>query len=140
MVLDPVRTILGGIIASVVWFVIGGALYMNPVTDKIYKSADNSAVREWPSLSKYLGLMFLGGVLAQYTLWALVFVLVKPALPGGAFSQGIVFGLVLIAIKIWPRFFDMWIQTTYPNRKLVVELINGSIGSFVGGLIFAYVL
>ena len=84
--------------------------------------------------------MFLGGVLAQYTLWAFVFALVKPALPGGVFLQGVVFGLVLIAIKIWPRFFDMWIQTTYPNRKLVIELINGSIGSFVGGLIFAYVL
>ena len=140
MALDPVRTIVGGVIASVAWFVIGGALYMNPFTDKIYKSADNSAVKEWSSLPKYIGLMFLGGVLAQYMLWAFVFALVKPALPGGAFLQGVVFGLVLIAIKIWPRFFDMWIQTTYPNRKLVIELINGSIGSFVGGLIFAYVL
>jgi hypothetical protein len=140
MALDPVRTIVGGVVASVVWFVVGGVLYMNPFTDRIYKSADNSAVKEWPSLPKYLGLMFVGGVLAQYTLWAFVFVLVKPVLSGGAFLQGIVFGLILIVTKILPRFFDMWIQTTYPDRKLVIELINGSIGSFVGGLIFAYVI
>jgi hypothetical protein len=140
MIPDPIRTVVGGVIASLAWFVIGGALYMNPLVDKIYKSADNSAVKEWTSLPQYLGLMFLGGALAQYTLWAFVFALVEPALPGGSFLQGIVFGFVLIVVKILPRFFDMWIQTTYPNRKLVVELINGSIGSFVGGLIFAYVI
>ncbi len=140
MTIDVFRTIIGGVVASVAWFVIGGALYMNPLTDKIYKSADNSAVKEWPNLPKYLGLMFAGGALAQYILWAFVFALVKPALPGGTLLQGVVFGLVLIAVKIFPRFFDMWIQTTYPNKKLVIEFINGSIGSFVGGVIFAHVI
>ncbi|MCP4543706.1 MAG: hypothetical protein GY832_41865 [Chloroflexi bacterium] len=140
MAIDVFRTIMGGVVASVVWFIIGGALYMNPLVDKIYKSDDNSAVREWPNLPKYLGLMFAGGALAQYMLWAFVFALVKSALPGGTFLRGVTFGLVLIAVKIFPRFFDMWIQTTYPNKKLVIEFINGSIGSFVGGVIFAYVI
>jgi hypothetical protein len=54
--------------------------------------------------------------------------------------KSLVFGLILIAVKIFPRFFDMWIQTTYPNRLLAVEFVNGTIGSFVIGVVFAYVI
>jgi len=54
--------------------------------------------------------------------------------------KSLVFGLILIAVKIFPRFFDMRIQTTYPNRLLAVEFVNGTIGSFVIGVVFAYVI
>jgi len=36
---------------------------------------------------------------------------------------------LLAAIRVYPRFWNMWIQTTYPARLLVVELVNGSIGT-----------
>ena len=55
-------------------------------------------------------------------------------------AKGIVFAFILIALKIFPRFFDMWIQSTYPNKLLAVEFVNGTIGSFVIGLVFAYVI
>ena len=135
------QAVLGGVVASIVWFIVGGALYMNPFVAKIFKDAENSpALKKWPNVPKYLGLQFIGGALAQCLLWAFVFALVKPALPEGTWLKGVAFGLIVVAVKIYPRFFDMWIQSTYPNRLLAVELVNGTIGSFIIGVIFAYVI
>lgn len=140
MTINIVQTLLGGFIAAVVWFIIGGALYMNPLVAKIYKDAENSpALKKWPSVPKYLGLQFIGA-LAQCLLWAFIFSLVKSVLPEEIFPKGLLFGLILIATKIFPRFFDMWIQTAYPGKLLAVEFINGSIGSFVIGIVFAFII
>ncbi len=140
MTINIPQTILGGFAASMAWFLIGGALYMNPWVAKIYKTAETSpALKKWPSVPKYIGLQYVG-ILAQCLLWAFVFVLVKPALPEGLLIKGFVFGLILIAVKIFPRFFDAWIQSTYPNRLLVIELVNGIIGSFVIGMALAYTI
>jgi len=134
------QTILGGFVASIVWFIVGGALYMNPFVAKMYKNAEKSpAVKKWPSVQKYMGFQY-AGVLAQCLLWAFVFAFIKPVLPGELLTKSIVFGLILIAVKIFPRFFDMWIQSTYPNKLLAVEFVNGTIGSFVIGVVFAYVI
>jgi len=125
-------------IASIVWFVLGGALYMNPLVRKIYDQFDSSPVmKQWSSVPQYLGVMFLGACLAQCFLAALAFVLVKPALPDSILGIVVVFGFILIGIKIFTRFFDMWIQTTYPNKLLAIEFVNGSIGSLVIATIFA---
>jgi len=140
MTIDIIQTISGGFVASIVWFIVGGALYMNPFVAKIYKGAENSpALKKWPSVPKYIGLQYVG-ILAQCLLFAFVFALVKPVLPDGVLMKSLIFGLILIAVKIFPRFFDMWIQSTYPNRLLAVEFVNGTIGSFVIGLVFAYVI
>jgi len=115
-------------------------LTMNPFVAKIYKDAKNSpALKKWPNVSKYIGLQYVG-VLAQCLLWAFVFALVKPALPEEILIKRIVFGLILVAVKIFPRFFDVWIQSTYPNKLLIVEFVNGTIGSFLIGVVFAYVI
>ncbi len=140
MTIDILQTILGGFIASIVWFIVGGALYMNPFVAKIYKNAEGSpALKKWPSVPKYIGLQYIG-ILAQCLLWAFVFALVKPVLSEDILIKGLVFGLILVAVKIFPRFFDMWIQSTYPNELLAVEFINGTIGSFVIGVVLAYVI
>jgi len=140
MQIDILQTIWGGFVASIVWFIVGGALYMNPFVAKIYKDAENSpALKKWSSVPRYLGLQYVG-ILAQCLLWAFVFALAKPVLPDGVLVKGLIFGLILIAVKIFPRFFDMWIQSTYPNKLLAIEFVNGTIGSFVIGLVFAYVI
>jgi len=140
MTIDILQTILGGFVASISWFIVGGALYMNPFVAKIYKGAENSpALKKWPSIPKYLGLTYVG-VFAQCLLWAFVFALIKPVLPDGVLMKSLIFGFILIAVKIFPRFFDMWIQSTYPNKLLAVEFVNGTIGSFVIGMVFALVI
>ena len=138
MTIDILQTIIGAIVASGLWFIIGGALYMNPAVAKMYKDAEDSpALKKWPNASKYIGLQYVG-ILIQCLLWAFVFAVIKSALPGNAWAKGLSFGLILVVMKIFPRFFDMWIQTAYPNKLLAVEFINGTIGSFIIALIFAY--
>jgi len=140
MAIDVLQTLLGGFVASVVWFIVGGALYMNPFVAGIYKKAEDSpALRKWPSVRRYISLQYIG-ILAQCLLWAFVYASIKPALPERFLIRGILFGLILVVIKIFPRLFDMWIQSTYPNKLLAVEFVNGTIGSFVIGIVFAYLM
>lgn len=40
-------------------------------------------------------------------------------------------GGILVGVKIIPRLFDMYLQSTYPNKLLTIEFINGVIGSFI---------
>jgi len=133
-----VNILLGGFYASIVWFIVGSLLYMNPLVARAYKSEEKSpALKKWKSVRKYILLQY-AGVLAQCSLWAFVFALVKPVLPDGTLTKGTIFGLILLATKIFPRFFDMWIQTTYPDKLLAVEFVNGTIGSLVIGIVLAY--
>ncbi|MBI5037038.1 DUF1761 family protein [Candidatus Micrarchaeota archaeon] len=138
--MDVVQAAFAGVIASIVWFVVGGALYMNPFVAGIYKNAENSpALKKWKDTKQYIGLQYVG-ILLQCLLWAFVFALIKDALPGPALFKGLWFGAILVALKIIPRFYDMWIQTNYPNKLLAIEFVNGFIGSFVIGLVLAHML
>ena len=134
-------TILGGFLASVAWFIIGGALYLNPVVAKIYKKFDGSpGVKKWKSTKVYLLNMYFFGALLQCLLFAFVYSFIKPALTESLPLNVLFFGMILVAIKIIPRLFDMWIQTVYPDKLLTVELVNGIIGSFVMALVLALVI
>ncbi len=141
MVLNMRQVLEATVIASIVWFVLGGVLYMNPAIRGIYNRFDASPVmKQWPGVPQYLGVMFLGGSLAQCFLAALAFALVKPALPDSFWGAAAVFGFILIGVKIFTRFFDMWIQTTYPNKLLAIEFVNGSIGSLVIAAVFVLMI
>jgi len=41
MALDILQGIIGAILSSLVWFVIGAAVYMNPVVTKVYAKYEN---------------------------------------------------------------------------------------------------
>jgi len=138
--MDALQVVLGGVVASVAWFIAGGALYMNPFVTGVYKNAEaSSALKKWPSVPRYIALQYIG-ILAQCLLWAFVFALVNSALPEGLLIRGLVFGFILVVVKIFPRFYDMWIQSTYPGRLLAIELVNGTIGSLIIGMVFAYTI
>ncbi|MFH1260056.1 MAG: DUF1761 family protein [Elusimicrobiota bacterium] len=130
----------GGFIASLAWFLAGSALYLNPLVARIYKNAENSpGLKRWSNIPKYIALQYVG-IAVQCLLWAFVFALVKPALPEKLMIRGLLFGLILLLLKIVPRFIDMWIQSTYPNKLLFVEFVNGTIGSFIIGVALAYTI
>ena len=140
MAIDILQSIVGGITASLVWFMAGSVLYMNPFVAKIYNDAQQSpGLKKWPNTSKYLSFQFYG-ILAQCLLWAFVYSFLIPVLPGGTIFKGVTFGLILVAVKIFPRFVDMWTQSTYPDKLLVIEFVNGTIGSFIIGVVFAYLI
>ncbi len=140
MTTNILQLILSGFIASLIWFIIGGVLYINPLVARIYKKTQTSpALKKWSSTPKYIALQYLG-ILIQCLLWAFVYALIKPVLSEGILIKGLIFGLILVTVKIIPRFYDMWIQTTYPNKLLAIEFVNGVIGSFVIGFTFAFLI
>ena len=96
-------------------------------------------LKRWSNVPAYIGLQFVG-ILAQCLLWAFVFILVKPVLAGGFVRTFLTFGIILFAVKIFPRFYDMWMQSTYPGRLLAVEFVNGTVGSFVIAAVFALII
>ena len=133
--------LLGGFVASIVWFFVGGALYMNPVITKIYNKAESHpGYKKWDSKNKYVITMyFLGGLLPSLLL-ATVYYFINQILPGTFYLNTLYFGLILIAVRIIPRLLDMWLQSSYPNKLLTIELVNGSIGSFVVAGVFTWLM
>ena len=118
-----------GALAGVVHFVVIAFLYANPITDRLSRGLEQgAAVKQWPSKPKYFLTQFLGTQIEVYIL-TIGFLWLRPLidLPGleGAFALG---GL-LAATRVYPRFWNMWIQTTYPERLLVIEVINGTLGT-----------
>jgi len=139
--MDISRILLAALASSVVWFIAGSILYMNPWVSKIYEKARNlPGMKKWSSNGKFLINMFFMGMLFQCLLFALVYSLIKPVLPGTVPLNTAFFGLIMIALKIFPRWADMWLLTSYPDKLLITEFINGSIGAFIVAYILVLVI
>lgn len=124
--------LLWGAVAGLVHFVFIGFAYGNPLVDRLSAGLETSspAVKQWPSKPRYFVTQFLGTQVEVFIL-TVGFVWLRPlvALPGygGAFLLGSLFA----ALRVYPRFWNMWIQTTYPNRLLAIEVVNGTLGTLV---------
>jgi hypothetical protein len=124
--------LLWGIVAGLVHFVFIAFAYGNPLVDRISTKAEanSPAVKRWPSKPKYFVTQFFGTQVEVYIL-TLAFVWLRPLLHVPGFAGGILLGSLFAAIRVYPRFWNMWIQTTYPNRLLAIEVINGTLGTLV---------
>ena len=139
--MNIINIIWASLIASVAWFLVGGLLYMNPLTAKIYKSYENApGFKKWKSTKKYLLNMFVFGNLLQIILFAFVYSFIEPVLNDTLLMNALNFAIILIFVKIIPRLIDMFMQSTYPNKLLLIEVINGSIGSIITALIFVWII
>jgi len=127
---NAVHTLLVGFIVSIAWFIAGGILYTNPLVAKIYrKLEDDPGMKKWDSQKKYLMYMYLIGALIPCVIFSFVYEFISPI--------GILqFGLILVGVRIIPRFIDMWMQSSYPNKVLRIEFINGTILSFMAAFLF----
>jgi len=138
--MDIVQILMAAGAAAVIWFVVGGGLYMNPPVAKIFKKAEGApGYKIWKKQSVWLLMTFLG-VVVQGLLWAFVFYFVRPVLPGTFWLDTLFFGLGLFVTKIIPRYIDTATQTTYPKQLLAVEFVNGTISCFVMAGVFAWLL
>jgi hypothetical protein len=125
-------TLILGILVGVIHFIIVGILYQNPFVASLYKEAENKMLpgyRIWENKKKYLLSMFLG---TQVEIFILTFgyFFLKNYLTNSPFNNAIIISVLFTAIRVYPRFWNMWIQSTYPNKLLIVEVINGIIGTF----------
>ena len=121
-----------GAAAGVVHFVFIGFAYGNPLVDRLSAKAEaeSPAVKQWPSKPKYFLTQFLGTQVEVYLL-TLGFCWLRPFVEPRGYGGALLLGLLFAAIRVYPRFWNMWIQTTYPNRLLAIEVVNGTLGTLV---------
>ena len=119
-----------GAVAGVIHFFLIGLLYGNPIVNRIYEEAQEkeAGVRKWPSKGNYLFTQFLGTQIEIYIL-TLVFLWLRPMIGWNGLTGALIFGVMLAAIRVYPRFWNMWIQSTYPRNLLKLEVVNGTIGT-----------
>ena len=125
------KALLYGLVAGIIHFVFAGLYYGNPLVGPIYDAAaaQEPGVKEWASRARYLATQFLGTQIEVYVL-TLAFFLLRSAFAAGVGGL-VTLGLVLAAVRVYPRFWNMWIQSTYPNRLLALEVVGGTIGTLV---------
>jgi hypothetical protein len=126
-------TLAWGTVAGVIHFAVMGALYGNPWIDRLYRAAAAArapGVRRWDSRWRYMLTQFAGTQAEVYVL-ALAYFWLRSAGVGATPIGVLQVGALLAAVRVYPRFWNMWIQSTYPRSLLIVELVNGTLGTFV---------
>ena len=135
---DIISILIAGFASSIVWFFIGAIVYMNPFVTNIYKKYENNpSVKNRKNVKTFLLNTFFLSILFQCLIFAVIYAYILPILPGTLLLNTLYFGLILILVKIIPRFFDMYVQSQYPMALLIIEIINGSIGSIVIAFVIA---
>ncbi len=128
MLLDA---LLWGLVAGVIHFVVTGALYGNPLVDGLYQQAmkDEPGVKDWPSRPRYLVTQVSG---TQVEIWilALGYFWLRPLLGMEGLGGAVALAVLFSGVRVYPRFWNMWIQSTYPNRLLAIEAVFGVISTF----------
>ncbi len=140
MVVNLLQTVLGGFLASVTWFLMGGIFYMNPLVAKTHKKFEKSpAIKQWSNTKLFLIYMYLL-ILVECLLFAFVYSFIKPVFPGTLIANSLLFGLILVAVGTVPNISGRWVLSTYPLELLFVDLVGGVFGSFVIGFVLALVI
>jgi hypothetical protein len=123
------NVLLWGALAGVVHFVVIAFLYANPLTDRLSRGLEQGpAVRQWPSKPRYFLTQFFGTQVEVYLL-TIGFMWLRPFVSIPGYAGALLLAILLAATRVYPRFWNMWIQTTYPFRLLVIEVVNGTLGT-----------
>ncbi len=124
--------LLWGLIIGIVHFVVVGILYINPLVARQYeREKDSPGVKNWKNQKEYLIKMFLGTQIEVFILTAAYLYLRQMYPAPTSIGTASTLAVVLTFVRVYPRFWNMWIQSTYPNRLLFIELLNGTIGTIV---------
>lgn len=124
--------LLWGAVTGLIHFCVLGAAYGNPFVDRYYSEAQKNhpGVKAWASKPMYMISMFLGTQVEVYIL-AFAFAWLRPLVGVEGLAGAALLALVFSGIRVYPRSWNMWIQSTYPTRLIVIETINGVISTFV---------
>lgn len=126
------KTIIWGFIIGIVHYIILGVLYMNPVISKLYSTEQkkSNAVKAWKDQKAYLTKMYIGTQIEIFIITA-SYLFIRQYLPFDHMVTAFILAVIFTGIRIYERFWNMFIQTTYPTRLLIVELAFGIIGTFL---------
>lgn len=136
-----INVIIAGFVVSIVWFVLGALLYMNPMASSLArKYGKKPGVRQWKNSKDMLSQWYFVGVLIPSMIFAFVFYFIRPALTQNLWYSTLYFGLILVGIKVVPEFVDKKIMTTYPQTLGMFDVLNGTITCFVISLVLSLML
>jgi hypothetical protein len=100
---------------------------MNPFIASIHKRfGKNPSVKKRGDTKSFLINTFIFSILIQTLLFAFVYAFILPILLNTPYIRGFYFRIILVALKIIPRFFGMWMQSIYPITLPIIEFINGT--------------
>ena len=137
------QALLASFVTSIIVFVLGGGLYMNPIVDKIYKKfkdGKHPGVKQWSQMGKFMLSMYVLGMLLPSLLIAGVYTFIQPVLPVSFWGATLCFGTILTLIRIYPRLADMYLTSSYPNKLLAIEFMNGTLISFLMALCLTWLI
>lgn len=124
--------LIWGFAIGIIHFFIVGLLYLNPLVARQYEKGKNSsAVKIWNNQKEYLIKMFLGTQVEIYILTTVYLYLRQMFASPHSFHTALILAFLSALVRVYPRFWNMWIQSTYPKNLLFIEFINGVIGTFV---------
>jgi hypothetical protein len=122
------RIVVSGALAGLAHFVLVALLYGNPLVDAYSAEANKHAsVKQWPTPVSYFVRQFFGTQVEVYIM-TVAFFWLCPATSAPGYLGALEIGALIAALRVYPRFWKMWIQTTFPGRLLLVEVINGTLG------------
>jgi hypothetical protein len=128
------------LVSTLVWFFSAMILFFNPIVGKMYQSEeDHPSVKNLPKNPLTMGKIMLA-VLVQCILWALVYNYVKASLPSTLEAKTLVFGSIILVMKMIPRDIDRLLLTTYPIKRLTIEFVIGGICAYLVAFVFTYFL
>ena len=120
---------LWGTVAGLAHFVVIALLYGNPIVDAYSREANKHAsVKQWPTQAAYFVRQFFGTQVEVYIL-TVAFFWLRPLVETPGYAGAMALGVLLAATRVYPRFWNMWIQSSYPPRLLAIEVVNGTLGT-----------
>ncbi|MCA9610887.1 MAG: hypothetical protein KC619_35075 [Myxococcales bacterium] len=121
-----------GLAVGVAHVIATGAYYGNPLVDRVYARAmeEEPGVKRWTSKPRYLATQIAGTQVEVFILTA-AFLWLRPQIHVAGFLGTALLGLVFAGVRVYPRFWNMWIQSTYPNRLLAIEVGGGLLSTAV---------
>jgi len=140
--MDKKKTISWGVVAIFLQMAIYYAIWMNPYVSAIsLQFSDHPAVKPYDyfgGLENWMTIRTLYNIVILAILIKL-FLLVYTKIPGVGWQKGVYFGLTISLIKVVPEAFNKWTLIVYPNELIYLQLINGTIGFTLFGILIAVI-
>lgn len=84
---------------------------------------------------------FAMSILVSFALalvYAAVFWIVSPGIPGEGFTKGLSYGLILFFISSVPSLLGMFLLINLPAKFFIVGIVSALASSLIGGIIIAW--
>jgi len=135
------QVILSGLIAGFIGFIVGSALYLNPLISGVYAEYGS-----WPGakpmedvggIVNWMILMLFGGLFSTVFLAMLYDYAEKGIFASRPWKKGIFFGFLVWLVYKIPMSYYIWLMYKVPDILNIIETFNGLIGSLVVGYVLA---